>query len=367
MLLPHRRPVGRFPARPSTVAAAMTLAVSLLLTACGGAKTSTPQVFDKTTTPDGALAPITTTSSTLATAKVTYLGQACPFSPDSTNGLRIECGQLIVPMRRDQPTTKQVTLSVAVIKSPSPTPQPDPVIYLAGGPGGSAVAAVDQWTIPPSPILDHRDLILIDQRGTGYSAPRLNCNRIFVESGIKGPNDDRRPEAQECVDQLRFEGVDPSAYNTFESANDIADLRRALKLPTWNLFGISYGTRLALEVMKVDPTGIRSVVLDSVYPSGSATYEAPVSADRAVQAVAADSRGATCVQRCVPQRRRSARPAAQPARGEPGPAPGVRSEHRSLPAGLLRRHGVRPDPLRRALHHRDHPRRPEGHRRGEPG
>ena len=168
--------------RPASLVAA-ALALALLAAACGGGGNKpAPQVFDKTTTPDGAEAPITTTPSTLADSKVSYLGQACPFNPASANGLRIDCGQLVVPMRRDQPTSKQVFLSVAVIRSTSPTPLPDPVIYLAGGPGGSAVAGVDMWTNPPTPILENRDLILIDQRGTGYSGPRLNCNRIFVES-----------------------------------------------------------------------------------------------------------------------------------------------------------------------------------------
>lgn len=273
--------------RPATLLAAV-LALALLAAACGGGGSGpAPQVFDKTTTPDGAEAPITTPPSTLADTKVSYLGQACPFNPASAYGLRIDCGQLVVPMRRDQPTAKQVFLSVAIIRSTSPTPLPDPVIYLAGGPGGSAVAGVDMWTNPPTPILENRDLILIDQRGTGYSGPRLNCNRIFVESPTAA-NDDKRPQAAECVEQLRFEGIDPAAYNTSESARDIADLRQALKIPTWNLFGISYGTRLALEIMKVDAAGTRSVVLDSVYAPGSTTYEAPVSGDRAVQAVIAD-------------------------------------------------------------------------------
>lgn len=264
------------------------LVLALVAAACGGSSSApAPQVFDKTTTPDGAEALITTTSSTLPESKVTYLGQTCPFNPDSAYGLRIDCGQLVVPMRRDQPTSKQVFLSVAIIRSTSPTPLPDPVIYLAGGPGGSAVAGVDMWTNPPTPILENRDLILIDQRGTGYSGPRLNCNRIFVESPTAA-NDDKRPQAAECVEQLRFEGIDPSAYNTTESARDIADLRRALDISSWNLFGISYGTRLALEIMKVDAVGTRSVVLDSVYAPGSTTYEAPVSGDRAVQAVIAD-------------------------------------------------------------------------------
>jgi pimeloyl-ACP methyl ester carboxylesterase len=265
------------------LAATSVVVLALIAAACGGGGNApAPKVFDKTTTPDGKEAPITVSTTVPKDYDVQYLGQACPFSPKSAHGFTIDCGQLVVPMRRDRPTQKPVFLSVAIIRSSSPTPQPDPVVYLAGGPGGSALAGVDMWTNPPSPILENRDLILVDQRGTGYSGPRLTCERAFIEAPI---DNDIRPGAQKCVDQLRFDNIDPSAYNTDESAADLVDLRNELKLPTWNLFGISYGTRLALRIMQLDPTGIRSVVLDSVYPPGVRGYDASTSGDRAVQAV----------------------------------------------------------------------------------
>jgi pimeloyl-ACP methyl ester carboxylesterase len=268
--------------------AVLGLALVLLAAACGGGNKPAPQVFDKTTTPDGKEAPITVpTTPPPPPYDVTYLGQACPFSPLSKHGLEVDCGQLIAPMRRDRPTERTVSLSVARIRSTSPTPLPDPVIYLAGGPGGSALAGVDMWTNPPTPILENRDLILIDQRGTGYSGPRLTCERTFFDAEAAA-SEDPRPAATQCVDQIRFDHIDPTAYNTDESAADIVDLRKALELPTWNLFGISYGTRLALRVMQLDPEGTRSVVLDSVYPAGTSLYEAVRGGDGAVQAVFAD-------------------------------------------------------------------------------
>src|SRR5690349_19091969 len=201
----------RHTSRPSrstvSVAPVITLvvAVALLAAACGGGNKPAPQVFDKTTTPDGQEAPITVaTTSPPPPYDVTYLGQSCPFSPLSNHGMKIDCGQLIVPMRRDAPTQKTVFLSVAIIRSSSPTPLPDPVIYLAGGPGGSALAGVDMWTNPPSPILENRDLILIDQRGTGYSGPRLTCERTFFTPEAMVA-DDPRPAATQCVDQIRFD------------------------------------------------------------------------------------------------------------------------------------------------------------------
>src|SRR5690349_6109918 len=124
---PATTPPGTDPRRGGRVVAVVLLVTfALVAAACGGGNKAGPQVFDKTTTPDGQEAPIT--SPTTAAPKpyeVQYLGQACPFSPDSNHGFTIDCGQLVVPMRRDQPTKKPVFLSVAVIRSSSPTPQPD--------------------------------------------------------------------------------------------------------------------------------------------------------------------------------------------------------------------------------------------------
>jgi pimeloyl-ACP methyl ester carboxylesterase len=213
----------------------------------------------------------------------------CPFDRDSANRMKVDCYNLIVPMRRDQPTGAKVYLAVARIHATAPTPLPDPVVYLDGGPGGSAITSIDRWTAPVSPLLANRDVILVDQRGTGYSQPRLNCDRAFLTSP-KGEFDDRRDEAAKCLVDLRAEKIEPNAFNSTESAADVADLRTALKAPAINLFGISYGTRLALWTMATHPEGIRSVVLDSTYPPGSAKLyeETATNLNRAIEALFAD-------------------------------------------------------------------------------
>lgn len=213
----------------------------------------------------------------------------CPFDRDSANRMKVDCYNLIVPMRRDQPKGAKVYLAVAKIHSTSPTPLPDPVVYLDGGPGGSAMTSIDRWTAPVSPLLAQRDVILVDQRGTGYSQPRLNCDRAFLTSP-KGEFDDRRDEAAKCLVDLRTEKIEPNAFNTTESASDVADLRTALKAPAINLFGISYGTRLALWTMATHPEGIRSVVLDSTYPPGFAKLheDTATNLNRAIEALFAD-------------------------------------------------------------------------------
>jgi pimeloyl-ACP methyl ester carboxylesterase len=195
---------------------------------------------------------------------------SCPFAGVSANGLHVECKSLIVPMSRTKLDGKTVSLAVAIIHSTSPTPLPDPVLYLDGGPGGSALASIDMWTKPVSSILENRDLILIDQRGTGYSTPRLLCEQL-IDNDL---SQNARMLTEDCVRNLRNSGADLAAFNTTENAADVADLRVALKLESWNLFGISYGTRLAMWVMKNSPKGVRSVVLDSVYPPGVNSWEA---------------------------------------------------------------------------------------------
>ena len=172
--------------------------------------------------------------------------------PDGVvEGQNIDCGYLFVPETRDDSSSPSIQLAYAVLYAPTESPQPDPVIYLAGGPGGSAVKELDGWL--DAPYLQDRDLVLLDQRGTGYSLPTLNCPEM--EQAVQDAT-------QACRDRLVEEGVDLQAYSSVENAADVADLRVALGYDEWNLYGISYGTRLALTVMRDHPEGVRSVVLE---------------------------------------------------------------------------------------------------------
>lgn len=188
----------------------------------------------------------------------------CPMTlpDDLIDGEGVECGYLVVPEDRSDPSGPTVELAFAILYAPAEDYQPDPVIYLAGGPGSSALDEIDSWQ--GISYLQDRDLILLDQRGTGYSYPSLNCPEI------EQSEDDA---TQACHDRLLDEGVNLQAYNSAENAADIADLRLVLGYDEWNLYGISYGTRLALTVMRDAPDGIRSVVIDSVYPPEINSWE----------------------------------------------------------------------------------------------
>ncbi|MEM7336234.1 MAG: alpha/beta fold hydrolase [Chloroflexota bacterium] len=198
---------------------------------------------------------------------------ACEFDP--LPGFDPECGFLIVPEDRGQPDGNQVRLHVAIFRSESSNPAPDPVIYLEGGPGGDALERL-QFVFEDdfAPFLADRDLILFDQRGTGYSEPGLSCQEITdltLDTLDENFSDEEGTalslEALDaCQQRLQAEGINLNAYNTVANAADVNDLRLALGIDQWNLYGISYGTRLALITMRDHPEGVRSVILDSAFP-----------------------------------------------------------------------------------------------------
>jgi pimeloyl-ACP methyl ester carboxylesterase len=246
---------------------------------------------------DTPLAPMDTPSPTPAPIPV-FEEADCPFElpKGEVDGRTVECGYLEVPEDRTDPGTATLRLAVAIFH-PDGDPEPDPVIYLEGGPGGSALefARLSFETLSAPVFAANRDLILFDQRGVGLSEPVLDCPALtqlgieLLDNEIGGEEltyqemDDLYLEtALACGEELR--GIaDLSDYDSDASAADVEDLRRALGYDQVNLWGISYGTRLALEVMRDYPDGVRSVVLDSVVPPDvDPQVEGPANVDRAL-------------------------------------------------------------------------------------
>lgn len=206
----------------------------------------------------------------------------CPVTAPTP--VEVECGTLTVPESRGA-GDRQVQMAVVRLKATG-APVQDPVLYLEGGPGGSAIAGIEAWTDPPSPILEHHDVILVDPRGTGYSSPRLTCDPEFDD-----PANEAVPKTTllgRCHQRLVDGGIALDRYNTSDTAADLVDLRSALDIGQWNVLGVSYGTRLALALMARDPAGTRSAVLDSVYPAGVlALDDEPTNAYAALHALLA--------------------------------------------------------------------------------
>jgi pimeloyl-ACP methyl ester carboxylesterase len=186
-----------------------------------------------------------------------FVQTPCPFKVigGEVEGKTLICGTLYALENRQDPRSPVIEMIVVILKAKSETPDPDPVLYLEGGPGGSSLAYYDIWL--NARLRETRDIILFDQRGTGYSFPTLNCDEYFYGDGV---------ETRECRDRLEAEDIDLTMYRSAQAAQDVGDLITALQLDQVNLFGVSYGTRLALTVMRDRPERVRSVILDGVYP-----------------------------------------------------------------------------------------------------
>ncbi len=186
-----------------------------------------------------------------------------------------QCYDLIVPEDRTAPDSPPIRIHAAVFPAADASRrQPDALLFLEGGPGGHALASAAFLIEHLNVFNTTRDVILFDQRGAGFSQPALNCPEVanFVRDhlGDDMPAQDSSQLAQaalrSCRDRLVSAGIDLSAYDTIANAADAADLWQALGYDTVNLFGVSYGTYLALTILRDHPSGVRSAILDSVLP-----------------------------------------------------------------------------------------------------
>src|SRR4249920_2577901 len=203
--------------------------------------------------------------------------ERCTFKPP--RGDRIECFTLIVPENREQPEGREVRLKVAVLKAKR-TAGAEPLIYLSGGPGDAPLVASNpgadalsegDWWNETAAIRRRRDVVIMSQRGAGGATPNLDC----FDPRTTDPAKARRravTEQQErdilvrCRAGLDKRKIDLSMYTTPALADDVADLASAMALARINIYGVSYGTRWGLEVMRRYPDLVRAAVLDGVYP-----------------------------------------------------------------------------------------------------
>ena len=178
-----------------------------------------------------------------------------------------ECGRLTVPENRQDPS-RTIELNIAVIRSTSNEKLNDPLILLAGGPGQGAVDTFAGIVKIFDSSLPLRDIVLVDQRGTGQSNPlRCEVDPEDYEELSDMTSDAWKEWTKNCHQSL---AADTRFYTTAEAINDLEAVREALNVDQWNLYGGSYGTRKALTYMKMYPDSIRSVVLDAVVPQEQA-------------------------------------------------------------------------------------------------
>lgn len=196
---------------------------------------------------------------------------ACPF--DVPLGTRVQCGVVQLPQDRSKSLTRLIEIPVVIYHSSKP--DAGALVYLQGGPGIESI----NWSLAlfdgyVTPLLEEYDMIFFDPRGTGRSKPRLDCpelNDIYIEMFLQARSEEESFEMftetwAKCNQRFQKDGVDPAAFNTTESAADVRDIVKALGYDQVNLIGISYGTRLALTIMRDYPEIVRSAVIDSVVP-----------------------------------------------------------------------------------------------------
>lgn len=187
------------------------------------------------------------------------------------------CYSVSVPENWDDPDLNdQVILQVAVFEGDGS--HDDPYIYLDGGPGGSSLDLLSTtYSVVVQPLLNGRDFIVFDQRGVGLSEPSLACpeyTEVLVENiSATIATDDLSTVTLDafdaCSERLESNGVDLQRYNSVASASDVEAIRIALGYDLVNPVGISYGTRLGQTFMRLYPDSIRSIVLDSVFPTSA--------------------------------------------------------------------------------------------------
>jgi pimeloyl-ACP methyl ester carboxylesterase len=183
--------------------------------------------------------------------------------PVSVARVPARCGSLEVPEDSGRPDGRKIALRVAVLPADAPQPAPDPVLVLAGGPGQSVTEVYPQIAPAFARLNRDRDIVLVDQRGTGGSG-RLACPAMeTVADDVVGTGTNPTRLAAECAAAL---DADPTQYTTAAFVRDLEAVRSALGHDRVNLVGFSYGTRAALAYARAYPDRARTLVLDGVAP-----------------------------------------------------------------------------------------------------
>jgi len=197
----------------------------------------------------------------------TFRQTPCPEDVTRVVLTTVTCGFLTVPENRSEPDGDTIRLLVTRVQPPGGNPAPDPVLIL----GIDLGKTPDYAGFAPGAQRVNRELVLLDQRGTGHSEPTLACPEVerlgerFVGARLSDPEvrADLQSAADACHDRLTGEGIDLSAYNVGEMAADAEDVRLALGIPRWNIASYGSASRVALEIVRRFPERVRAMWFDT--------------------------------------------------------------------------------------------------------
>ncbi|MBL8517486.1 MAG: alpha/beta fold hydrolase [Betaproteobacteria bacterium] len=179
--------------------------------------------------------------------------------------IEIKCAKLPVFEDREGKQGRKIDIHVAILPAKSDRKKPDPIFIFAGGPGQSAIEVGPRVLPALSRLNRERDLVFVDQRGTGKSN-KLAC-KVDERDSLEGFGADAEVKAfiEGCLAEAR-KHADPRLYTTTLALQDLDDVRKALGYDKINLWGASYGTRAAFEYVRRFPQHTRSAVLDGMAP-----------------------------------------------------------------------------------------------------
>ena len=206
----------------------------------------------------------------------------CWFKPNPE--IPTKCVHLFVRENKADANSPIRRLNAVVFKGGSGNGEP-PLAFLVGGPGEPArigPGEIDRWWswIAEDAWMRGRDLVVFDHRGVGMSEPNMACPEmaeaglsIFRDGTTLSETGERwRRAGESCIARLSASGIDVAQYNSRAIADDLHTLLSQLGYRSWYLFGVSFGTRVALSFMRDHPEGTRGVILDSVYPPNVQAY-----------------------------------------------------------------------------------------------
>ena len=218
------------------------------------------------------------------------LATACGFEP-GPDWPQSECGILVVPEDYSKPEGRQVRLPFIIFRAAARGNDTSPLLVAGGGGPGVALGIAESdwksaehplWTSWAGSTVDAgRDLILIDNRGVGTAGPRLDCDEI--EEAAKSLLEEKLARAElvelirtaytACKQRLLEQDIDLSQYQVINAARDLEQLRLALDIAQLNIYGASYGSRVALAYERLYPDRTRALILDGIIPQSIRIYE----------------------------------------------------------------------------------------------
>lgn len=204
-----------------------------------------------------------------------------PCTVDRVEGQPL-CGTITVPERREIPGGRRIDLNVMVLPATEGASLPDPLVFLAGGGVLPATRLAPFLSRAMTELRRSRDILLVDQRGTGGSNPLACALEVPPPRGTEPDTAEIRRRVDNCVAEIATR-ADIRAYSTTRAMHDLEEIRSSLGYGQLNLWGLSYGTKAAREYLRLYPDRVRSLVLAGVVPRSIAWWgDAPANTESVV-------------------------------------------------------------------------------------